>query len=481
MRKEKALPGRISTATVTDTGRVLTQVLAPTLAAGVIKRRINAMGLLGKLRLDTGAVALLGRLRERYGPAPLRLRIPGRSVVLPLAAADVGRLLEGSPDPFSPATLEKRAALRHFQPHGVLISRGALRARRREFNDTVLEPDRPLHELAEPITAVIHEEAVKLLDRAGPQLGWDEFAECWWRIVRRSVLGDSARDDHRLTDVLAALRYDGNWAYLRPRRRALRESFDRHLRERIRLAEPDSLAARVASTPESPGVDAEGQLPHWLFAFDAAGMATFRTLALLAAHPRDMRLAREEITTGDRLRPQQLPLLRASVLESVRLWPTTPALLRESTADTGWGRAGTTFLVFTPFFHRDAGTLPYADRFAPGIWLDGRARQNPALVPFSAGPGQCPGRNLVLFTASTMLAVLLREHDFALSGGTHLDPEKPLPHTLDNFRLRFDVRTWRIAPATSSPANDEKEAHRENGRRALPRRRGRQEQPGHPR
>ena len=124
------------------------------------------------------------------------------------------------------------------------------------------------------------------------------------------------------------------------------------------------------------------------------------------------------------------------MLEAVRLWPTTPMILRETTEQTSWGPAGTTVLIFAPFFHRDPD-LPYADRFEPDIWLDGTAGRNPALVPFSAGPAVCPGRDLVQFCASTMLANLLRDHRFEQASGPVLSPDRPLPATLDNFHLRL--------------------------------------------
>jgi hypothetical protein len=51
--------------------------------------------------------------------------------------------------------------------------------------------------------------------------------------------------------------------------------------------------------------------------------------------------------------------------------------------------------------------LPYADRFASDVWLQEPDAADWPLVPLSAGPVICPGRNLVLFTTSTILAVLL--------------------------------------------------------------------------
>ncbi len=413
-----------------ETLRVAVEVALPTLAAGVLKRRPAVLAVAGKLQFDRAGVRLLRRLRDRHYGRPLKLRVPGRSVELALSGADVKRLLAGTPTPFSPSTVEKRAALGHFQPHGVLISAAADRPARRRFTEAVLETGRPLHELATPFAHAIAEEAA-FLPSAG-SLDWDTFNVAWWRLVRRVVLGSGARDDTTLTDQLERLRLDANWAYLHPKRTQLREEFGRRLTGHLNRAEPGSLAAVIAAAGEDTAPD---QVAHWLFAFDAAGMATYRTLALLASHPAEQERARTDI--GD-TEPAQLSYLRACVLESVRLWPTTPMILRETTEETSWGPAGTTVLIFTPFFHRDPD-LPYADRFEPDLWLDGRAAENPALVPFSAGPAICPGRDLVLFCASTMLANLLRHHRFAQASGPVLSPERPLPATLDNFHLKLDL------------------------------------------
>ena len=107
-------------ASVPDTLAAAT-VLAPIVAQGVM-RRPRMVALADRLEVDHRAGRVLARLRGRYGPGPLRLRVPGRSVALVLAPADVQRVLEGSPEPFAVASREKRGALRHFQPDGLLVS-----------------------------------------------------------------------------------------------------------------------------------------------------------------------------------------------------------------------------------------------------------------------------------------------------------------------------------------------------------------------
>ncbi|MGI5356579.1 cytochrome P450 [Streptomyces sp. CA-252508] len=426
-----------------DTARLVAQVVAPTLAAGVIVRRRSGMALAERFAVDRRATALLTELRGAHGPGPLRLDVAGRHFAVVLSAGDAARILGGTPDPYSPATREKRAALEQFQPHGVLISRGAERDTRRAFNEAVLEYGHQMHSLAPRMVRTVREEAGKLLGAttAGDgEIDWQAFSTAWDRTARRLVLGDHGRDDTGLTSMLGRLRSAANWSGAAPRRTALRDRFERRLRAHLSRAEPGSLAAALADTPAAPGTDPAGQVPHWLFAFDAAGIAAFRTLALLSTHSAQEEQVRNELAVTDLTEPHLLPYTRACLLESVRLWPTTPFLLRESVRETEWGGdvlpAGTEFLLYAPLFHRDE-SLPYSDRFTPEIWLDGTAQDTEALVPFSAGPGRCPGEDLVLLVTSTMLAALLERHTYLPERPGRLRPDRPLPRTLDHFGLRF--------------------------------------------
>ena len=208
----------------------------------------------------------------------------------------------------------------------------------------------------------------------------------------------------------------------------------------------------MAATPHGTHTDPAEQAPQWLFAFDATGIATFRALALLAAHADYGEQARWE--ARDVERHPLLPLLRAAVLESVRLWPTTPMILRQTTTETRWETgtmpAGTGLLILVPFFCRDGERFADADRFAPELWLDGageggapfgeRAATGWPLIPFSGGTAFCPGRHLALLLASTMLGALVRDERWRAIGGRRLDPTRPLPASFNNYALRFARR-----------------------------------------
>ena len=62
--------------------------------------------------------------------------------------------------------------------------------------------------MADRIVATVRDEADQLAAQAqgSGQLVWDDVIVAWWRVVRRVVLGDEARDDHETTDLLSRLR-----------------------------------------------------------------------------------------------------------------------------------------------------------------------------------------------------------------------------------------------------------------------------------
>ncbi|PZR53853.1 cytochrome [Xylanimonas oleitrophica] len=428
---------QVPVASPVDVARAVANVLLPMAASGAIVRRPRVMALRQRLQLDARAVKEMQRLRERYGPGPVQV-IPGRRISLVFEPQDVHRVLNGSPEPFTPASLEKRGALGHFQPAGVLVSSAEERAHRRPFNEKVLEQGRPVHHHGEKMAAAIAEEVEALLGHVEftGTLTWDDFAVMWWRMVRRIVLGDSARDDERVTDDLLRLRKDANMSYLKPRRVLRRRRFLEGLQKYVDRAEPGSLAEMVATTPAHPDTQPVQQIPQWLFASDAAAWASFRALAMLSAYPDAGARAREEVPSAP-----DLPYLRSCVLESLRLWPTTPLILRDTTEDTRWENgtlpAGSSIVIFAPFFHRDETRVPEAHRFEPELWLRERTDEDWPFVPFSGGPAMCPGRNVALLMASNVLAHLVKDRRWTVSGAPPLGPERPVPASFSPFGLTF--------------------------------------------
>ncbi|TVP43846.1 MAG: cytochrome P450 [Gemmatimonadales bacterium] len=446
---EEARRNPLPEASAADTARIVAKVLAPKVAQGPIIRRPAMMAVAESMDVDTAAVRTLQEMRDRYGSGPLMLKLPGYRQAILLDPEHVRRVLDESPEPFATATVEKQAALAHFEPEVALISHGEKRESRRRINVETLEPGSPVHHMAQQFLPIVEEEAGRLLDQVGEagELTWDDFGDAWFAVVRRVVFGNEARDDRRITDIMVKLRSDANWAILKPRRTDLRDELHERIRGYIERAESGSLAAYMAEHVRSPEQKPEQQIPQWLFAFEPAGMATFRALALLARHPEQLERARKE-TGEDALADRPLrPFLRACVLEALRLWPTTPLILRETTRETRWEKGimptGTGVVIFTPFFHRDDQNLSCANTFSPDLWLEddpeaqGFPPQSWPLVPFSGGAAHCPGQNLVLLLTSGMLAALVGEREVRIREPERMPPGS-LPGSQDHSSLRFE-------------------------------------------
>lgn len=453
---------RLPVASWADTLRVVTNVVLPTLAKGPILRRPAVVAAAESLGADALAVRTLQEMRDKYGRGPLMLGFPFRRQAIILDPADLRRVLHESPEPFATATTGKYAALAHFEPQMALVSRGRARAERRQLNAEVLESTNAIHHRAERFLSVLDEEADALRRRVREvgELQWDDFLDAWFCMVRRIVFGDAARDDRQITDLMVQLRANANWLIFKPRRTDLRDELHRRIRHYLDRSEPGSLAAIMADAVRSPMQAPEQQIPQWLFAFDPAAMATFRALALLASHPEHLERARAETTGGRAAERAHRPFLRATVLESLRLWPTSPLILRQTICPTNWKTgimpARTGVVIFSPFFHRDDQHIPFAHTFRPDVWIDddpevkGFPPHDWPFVPFSGGPAHCPGQNLVLLLTSGMLAVLIGDRTLRLADPHRLPPDK-LPATLDHFTLRFEVDEPRhAAPAAVS-------------------------------
>jgi cytochrome P450 len=421
---------------------VARDMVLPTLAKGVLRRRPGIVGLLETTGLEERAIRRLQALRRMYGGRPVLMSLFGRKHVIVLQPEHMLRVLDETPDVFRSTSDEKSSALAHFEPGVSLISDGVERRVRRDFNGKLLDEGCPQHRLAGYFQAVVNHEIAVMLqglaDDGAPNLDWKRFFVAWNRIVRQVLLGPGARDDQALTDDLNTLRSAGNWAFLHPGRKTLRQSFHHRLQAHIERAEGDSLASLVETTGHDDARPSD-QFTHFMFAFDPGGMASFRALALLASHPEVLADLRRQIAGAEGGRA----LLRASMMESLRLWPTTPVILRQARHDIDWEGdtipGGAQVVIYAPFFHRDDETLDEAHRFVPGLWPGGSVLRGSRFVPFSEGDGICPARDLVPMVGAMALEALLRAHSVALTDPARLDPARPLPPTLDNYTLEFKL------------------------------------------
>ena len=408
-----------------DRLRLFRNVILPVWAQGILLKRPRVLRWANRRDWDRRAVTFLQGLRRRYGEGPLIIQTPWRRYALLLSYADAKRVLDQTPEPFTPATQEKLAALSHFEPDNSLITRGRMRTGRRAFNDSVLESNQKRHRLAEKLLAQSHDEVGRLLAAVGRrELTWPLLTYHWYAGVRRLIFGDAAREASELTDLLLQLRARSNWVFFRALDSRLRERYGARLQEHLWKAAPDSVAGLARARASLPELELGDQITQWLFAFDAGGITVLRALAPATAFRFDC--------------PNE-DYVRGLFLDTLRLWPTTPAIRREATGTTSWQErglpGGTGFIIFAPFFHRDEGLLGNANRLDCTAWLDKDPADLPPFLSFSSGPAVCPGRQLVTMIATEWLTLLLKQH-FQLVAPRGLDKDR-LPGTFDYFSIRL--------------------------------------------
>jgi cytochrome P450 len=420
--------GRIPSASLAENAQLNALVAVPNALQGLFRRRRAAVRTATAADVDRWAVRLLRGMRRSYG-SPVWVRLVTSPALLLLDVDDVRRALEESPDPFASDPETKRKGMRHFQPDALTISRGAEWESRRRFNESVLATGEGAEPIAGQAGAVATEEIEALRARidAGGELDWDGWAEAFARIARRVILGDAAAGDDEVSALLAKLMDEANT--LPDTESESRGPFVERIERYVEAAEPGSLLARFAAAPADGKTKPAGQVPHWLFATqDTLAINAFRALAAICAHPDARARARDDADC------------RAACLhEAMRLWPTTPILARELTADVDWNgdtiREGTQVLISNTFMHRDLDAHPNADRFIPDAWLHGAYADDWAFNHLSHGPQGCPGAALALAIGGASLAAALAD-EIELAA-PRLDPARPMPHMLDFFAIRF--------------------------------------------
>jgi cytochrome P450 len=359
-----------------------------------------------------------------------------------LDEAAVVRVLANSPNIYADPR-NKRDGMSHFQPGAVTISRGREWEERRRFNDTVLDYGRGPHRLGGVFLGIVRSEFQP--HGASALRKWKHFDALFGRIARQVIFGARARDDEEITCLLRRLMRQAN----RPWRFG-RRHFDQFYRK-VNLylgstshVEP-SLLGICVQTPHSDMTRVENQIPHWMFAtWETLATNTVRALALIASHPAQYQRVRDELSAANLSSPHGihgLAYLEGCIHEAMRLWPTTPMIVREVIDDDilcgDRLPYGMQVMVPNTFHHRDSERNPSADRFTPEQWLG--ESPSPLFNHLSGGPQRCAGQDLALFLAKAVLATLLESSDVRLDR-PHLDPQSDLPRAFNYFAVRF---RWR--------------------------------------
>jgi cytochrome P450 len=418
------------------------QIGVPNLAVGLFNKREKPSRVAAILRTDHLGYRLVEGMVRRHGPGAFYVRIVGGDEALLVHSPDdLKFVLGGSPDPFASDPEAKRDGMAAFQPDALTISRGQVWVERRRFAEAVLDTGKPMHRLAQPFVGVAAETAK---DLARQPMNWRTVNQAFQKMTRRIVFGDKAADDSALTELLGELMSEGNEMPGKPARGY--GKFISQIEGYLADPQPNSLAALIAQAPTLADVEPAGQVVHWLFAMgDTLAANTFRALAVLATHTEQQSEVRAEMAGADITSAADIASLKylaGCLLEAMRLWPTTALFGRITTRDVEFPNGavlpeGTQVLIYNVFNHRNRSRILYADRFSPGEWASGDARNDWSYNFFSHGPQACPGAGLSVFLGQAVLAHLLDAG--TPSTGAPLDPAKPLPHGLDLYGFSVGI------------------------------------------
>jgi cytochrome P450 len=151
------------------------------------------------------------------------------------------------------------------------------------------------------------------------------------------------------------------------------------------------------------------------------------TLYLLATHPdwqvqvaTEARVLAPHIaagTTPDFAILRQMPLLRDTFREALRLYPPVPMMVRQTTrAEEFRGRKlgqGTQVIVSPWHMGRNETIWPDPHLFRPERWAEDatKAQARDGYIPFSAGPRVCTGAGFAMAEGVLLLARILHDWD----------------------------------------------------------------------
>ena len=236
--------------------------------------------------------------------------------------------------------------------------------------------------------------------------------------------------------------------------RFLRRTLGQIVRERLRPDAPrdfvtDVVRALMERFPREEAIELaiDNAATFYLAGHETTANTTTWTLYLLSEQPELQDEAAAEaqaaLSAGiDADLPERLPLLRAILDESLRLYPPVPRFDREAVAADMLGeqevRPGDLVSIWPWIIHRHNRLWTEPDAFDPRRFSRAGERHRFQYIPFGGGPRTCVGARLATAEALTILATWLSRWRFApvpgrevqVSGMVTLRPKGGLPLAL---------------------------------------------------
>jgi cytochrome P450 len=235
--------------------------------------------------------------------------------------------------------------------------------------------------------------------------------------------------------------------------RYLRRTLGKVVRERLQADAPDDFTAGMARAlieqfPREQAIDlaVDNAITFYLAGHETTANAISWTLFILSRLPRLQDEVADEARTAlgsgvNSNLPERLPLLRAVVEETLRLYPSAPRMDREAVAADRLQdmdiATGDIVSVWPWLVHRHKKLWVDPDRFDHSRFLGERRKSwhRFQYIPFGGGPRTCVGARFAMVEALTVLACWLSGWRFSpapgwrvqVSGMVTLRPKHGLP------------------------------------------------------
>jgi cytochrome P450 len=237
----------------------------------------------------------------------------------------------------------------------------------------------------------------------------------------------------------------------------LRQILGELVRERLSPGAPDDFVTNVIRAlmqrfPEDEALElaVDNAATFYLAGHETTANTTSWTLYLLSEQPALQEQAATEaqmaLASGaDANLLDRLPLLRAILEESLRLYPPVPRFDRQAVAADQLGeheiRPGDLVSIWPWIIHRHKQLWDNPDVFDPNRFASGAEKQlhRYQYIPFGGGPRTCVGARLAMAEALTILSIWLARwrfkpvpsHEVRVSGTVTLRPKGGLPLILE--------------------------------------------------
>lgn len=419
--------------------------MLPIYLQGLFTRNALWVTVFSSLHPDPLSVRFISRMRRKYKSQFLAFGRGKRRRILVLDGASTKNILDNSPETFAEPRA-KREGMERFQPGAVTISREVAWKSRRRFNEYCLETSNPIHPLSSQFLKAIHHECDGLvpLNESG-QISWTQFKAMFDRLALQFLFGPAAADDKYLIGAMVKLMKNANRSRFLPPRKRLLNDYYSAVRGYLRWPGKNCLARVAQRFSSGKLLRTESQFTHWLFAMsETLATNAIRALAMIAIHKKANDEVRLEIAGQNLDDPnsiEQMTVLSGCLQEAMRLWPTTPLLVRETTVSVEFAGEElpprSQVMIFNSFNHRDPEFGDDLDRFVPERWT--AQRSDVQFNHLSNGSQSCAGKNLAIWIGTAVMASLMRRHQYTLLNPT-MNPNRPLSHAMNHFRTRLSYR-----------------------------------------